>query len=174
MVQNRCMTRRKPPNMTFPGWVEQQVRQAEAEGAFEGLPGQGKPIPDLGRTHDDMAWIANYLRRENVDVADVLPPALRLAKEVDTLDERLRAIRSEERGRKVVEDLNQRIDEAYARPQVSGPPLRVKKVRVEAALERWRAAQPPAPRVPPPPEPVAVPRRRWRIGLGRADARRSP
>src|SRR3954452_13626218 len=127
------MTRRKPPTMTFPGWVEQQVRQAEAEGAFEGLPGAGKPIPDLDRTHDDLAWIANYLRRENVDVADVLPPALRLAKEVETLDERLAPIASEVRVRHVVEELNQRIDEAYARPQV-GPPLRVKKVRVDETL----------------------------------------
>lgn len=156
------MTRRKPPNVTFPGWVEQQVRQAEAEGAFDALPGKGKPIPDLDRTHDDMAWIANYLRRENVDVADVLPPSLRLAKEADTLDERLREIRSEARARQVIEDLNQRIDEAYARPQLTGPPLRVKKVRVEAALERWRAAQPPAVPPAPPPAPVpTVPRRRW-------------
>jgi DnaJ-like protein len=154
--------------MTFPGWVEQQVRQAEAAGAFEGLPGQGKPIPDLDRVHDDMAWIANYLRRENVDVADVLPPSLRLAKEVETLDERLRELRSETRVRHVIEDLNQRIDEAYARPQLSGPPLRVKKVRVDAAIERWRAARPPA--TPPAPAPPAPPppRRRWRIGPRRA------
>src|SRR3954451_11649387 len=133
------MTRRKPPTMTFPGWVEQQVRRAEAEGAFEKLPGAGKPIPDLDRTHDDMAWIADYLRRENVDVADVLPPALRLPKEGDTIHRRLRELRSEARARQVVEDLNQRIDEAYARPQLSGPPLRVKKVRVEETMERWRS-----------------------------------
>src|SRR3954465_14625432 len=93
------MTRRKPPTMTFPGWVEQQVRRAEAEGAFGKLPGGGKPIPDLDRTHDDMAWIADYLRRENVDVADVLPPSLRLAKEAETIDERLRGVRSEAPGR---------------------------------------------------------------------------
>src|SRR3954453_11556697 len=147
------MTRRKPPTMTFPGWVEQQVREAEAKGAFEGLPGAGKPIPDLDRTHDDMAWIANYLRRENVDVADVLPPSLRLAKEVETIDERLRGVRSEARARQVLDDLNHRIDEAYARPELSGPPLRVKKVRVEETMERWRAAHaaPPLPATDPPP-----------------------
>jgi len=58
----------------------------------------------------------------------------------------------------VIDDLNHRIDVAYARPQV-GPPLRVKKVRVEEAVQRWRAARP----VPPPaaPVPPATPARRW-------------
>src|SRR3954451_22758132 len=152
------MTDRKPPEMTFPGWVEYQVRRAEAEGAFADLPGAGKPIRDLDRTHDDLAWIADYLHREDVDVAEILPPALQLAKEVETLEQRLAAVRSETVARRLIDDLNQRIDEAYARPQV-GPPLRVKKVRGDDVLARWRAARASAPapaaEVPPPP------RRRW-------------
>ena len=145
--------------MTFPGWVEHQVRRAEAEGAFENLPGAGRPIPDLDRPHDDLAWLAGYLRREDVDVVEVLPPALQLAKEVETLDARLTAIASESRVRALIAELNDRIDAAYARPQV-GPPLRVKKVRVDDAVERWRASRPapPAPAAPPP----ARPRRWWR------------
>jgi len=154
------MSERKPPTMSFPDWVDAQIRAAEANGAFADLPGAGKPIPDLDRSQDDLAWVANYLRRENVDIAEILPPALALAKEAETLDERLLAIQSESRARLLVEDLNQRIDEAYARPQ-TGPPPRVKKVNVEAALERWRATRP-APR-PPAPEPAVEPRprRRW-------------
>jgi hypothetical protein len=144
--------------MTFPGWVEQQVRQAEAEGAFENLPGAGRPIPDLDRQHDDLAWLAGYLRREDVDVVEILPPSLQLAKEVETLPDRLAGLASESRVRAVITDLNERIDAAYARPQV-GPPLRVKKVRVDDAVEQWRAARPPVP------APAAVPspavRRRW-------------
>jgi hypothetical protein len=153
------VTQRKPPEITWPGWIEQQVRRAEAEGAFENLPGAGRPLRNLDRAHDDLAWVADYLRRENVDVADVLPPALQLAKEVETLDERLAAIRSETRARRLIDELNRRIDEAYARPQ-TGPPLRVKKVRVDEAIERWRAAQ-----VAEPPRgatPAPRPRRRWR------------
>jgi len=154
------MSERKPPTMSFPDWVDAQIRAAEANGAFADLPGAGKPIPDLDRSQDDLAWVANYLRRENVDIAEILPPALALAKEAETLDERLLAIQSESRARLLVEDLNQRIDEAYARPQ-TGPPLRVKKVNVEAALERWRATRPAPP--PPAPEPAVEPRprRRW-------------
>jgi hypothetical protein len=134
------MTKRKPPNMTFPGWVDQQIRLAEAQGAFENLPGRGKPIPDLDRPQQELGWVAGYLRRENVDVADVLPPALALAKEVEELAERLARVPSESRARHLVEELNTRIDREYARPQ-TGPPLRVKKVNVEAALQQWREAR---------------------------------
>jgi Domain of unknown function (DUF1992) len=154
------MTRRKPPDMTFPGWIEQQIRSAEAEGAFADLPGAGKPIPGLGRKQDELAWLADYLRREDVDVTDVLPLALQLAKEAETIDERLLRARSETQARAIVDDLNERIDQAYARPQV-GPPLRVKRVNVDAALERRRAALAAAVLPPPPPSSEPVRRRRW-------------
>jgi hypothetical protein len=156
------MTTRKPPKISFPGWVERQIRTAEARGAFENLPGAGKPIPDLGTAKPEMAWVAEYLRRENVDVTDLLPEALALAKEVEVLPERLRRERSEVRARKLVEDLNGRISRAHARPQV-GPPVRVKTVNVEDAVQRWReerAVLAPAPR--PTPEPPAPRRRRRR------------
>jgi hypothetical protein len=159
-----AMTKRKPPDMTFPGWVEQQIRVAEAQGAFANLPGHGRPIPDLDRPPNELDWLAGYLRRENVDVAEVLPPALALAKEVEALGDRVARIPSESRVRQVVEELNARIDRAYARPQV-GPPLRVKKVKVDDALETWRETR--AARTPPPapaPADLASPprrRRRW-------------
>lgn len=132
------MTKRKPPNMTWPGWVEHQVRTAEAAGAFDNLPGKGKPIPDLDRPQDDLAWVANYLRRENVDVAALLPPALALAKEVEVLPERLLKERSEHAVRELIEDLNDRIVRAHRLPQ-SGPPMRVGRVDVETVVGRWRA-----------------------------------
>ncbi len=132
------MTERKPPNMTWPGWVEHQVRTAEAAGAFDDLPGKGKPIPGLDRPQDDLAWIANYLRRENVDVAALLPPALALAKEVEVLPERLVTEHSEHRVRAIVDDLNDRIVTAHRLPQ-SGPPMRVGRVDLEAVVGRWRS-----------------------------------
>ena len=153
------MTRRKPPNVSFPGWVERQIRTAEASGAFDHLPGKGKPIPDLDRPQPELAWVAGYLRRENIDTAELLPPALALAKEVEQLPARIQRERSEPGARRYVEDLNDRIRQAHARPQV-GPPVRVRPVDVEAAVRQWRDARPT-----PAPEPVAVPapaaRRRW-------------
>src|SRR4051794_6884597 len=134
------MTDRKPPNVSFPDFVEAQIREAEQRGAFKNLPGAGKPIPGLDRPTGDMDWIVGKLRRENVDIAAVLPPALALAKEVEALPERVRREHSEARVRSVVEDLNQRIRQAQLRPQV-GPPMRVRPVDADQVVTEWLAAR---------------------------------
>lgn len=131
------MTDRKPPTVSFPDWIEHQIRDAERAGAFENLPGAGKPIPNIDRPQDDLDWVANFLRREQVDVASVLPPALALAKEVEDLPGRLAKHRSEAEVRHLVEDLNDRIRRAHRQPQV-GPPIRVRPVNVGAVVEQWR------------------------------------
>ncbi len=157
------MTTRKPARMTFPDWVEAQIRAAEDAGAFENLPGKGKPIPGLGRPRDDMAWIADKLRSEHVDIAEVLPPSLALAREVERLPERVVRLRSESQVRELVDDLNARIRRAHLAPQV-GPPMRVGRVDVEQVVADWRTARaamrPPEARSAPPQQQ----RRRW---LGR-------
>jgi hypothetical protein len=158
------MTNRKPPTMSFPDWVEHQVRTAEAEGAFDNLPGKGKPIPGVGRPQDEMAWIANYLRRENIEVAALLPPALALAKEVEDLPARLAKERSEARVRDIVVDLNERIDKAHQQPQLV-PPMRVRMVDVDGVVAQWSAYRA-AVAAAASPVPVAAPtlpapRRRW-------------
>jgi hypothetical protein len=170
------MTERKPPTVSFPDWVESQIRTAEQAGAFKNLPGAGKPIPDIDRPKDDLEWVANLLRREQVDVASVLPPALALAKEVEVLPERLAKLRSEAHVRDTVEDLNDRIRHAQRQPQ-TGPPFRVRTVNVDAAVDQWRteraaraatvATQPTQP-----PRPASGPptQRTW---LGRRKARRN-
>ncbi len=170
------MTERKPPTVSFPDWVENQIRTAERAGAFKNLPGAGKPIPDIDRPKDDLDWVANLLRREQVDVASVLPPALALAKEVEVLPERLAKLRSEADVRDTIEDLNDRIRQAQRQPQV-GPPFRVRAVNVAATVEQWRveraarAAATPAQPTEPPARP-APERRMRRTWLARRKARR--
>ena len=134
------MTKRKPPNVSFPDWIERQIKTAEAEGAFDNLPGAGKPIPGLNRPRDEMSWVADYLRRENVDAAALLPPALALAKEVEDLPLRLSRAHSERQVREIVDDLNQRILRAHRMPQL-GPPVRVRTVDVDAAISEWAAVR---------------------------------
>jgi hypothetical protein len=156
------MTQRKPPNMQFPDWIEAQIRTAEQAGAFENLPGKGKPIPGIDRPQGEMDWIVGKLRSENVDIVAVLPPALALAKEVEDLPARLAKERSEARVRALVTDLNDRIRRAQLGPQ-TGPPLRVRQLDVDEAIARWREElPPPAPAAPAVPTPA--PRRRtwWR------------
>jgi hypothetical protein len=146
--------------MPFPNWVEAQIRAAEDAGAFENLPGKGKPIPGLGLPRDDMAWIASKLRSENVDIAEMLPPSLALAREVERLPQRVSRLRSETQVREVVDDLNTRIRRAYVAPQV-GPPMKVGHVDIEQVVADWRAARAEvrvASRAAPAPQPC---RRRW-------------
>lgn len=163
------MTERKPPSLSFPDWVELQVRDAERSGAFDNLPGKGKPIPGLGEPQHELAWIADKLRRENIDIAGVLPPGLALAKEVEVLRETLRSERVEARVRDRLNDLNDRIQRAWLQPQ-DGPPVRVRPVDVDAVLAQWRAdraeidAAAPRPR---PAEPAPARRRRRRHPLWR-------
>jgi hypothetical protein len=161
------VTTRKPARMTFPDWVEAQIRAAEDAGAFENLPGKGKPIPGLARPRDDMAWIANKLRSENVDIADVLPPSLALAREVERLPERVARLRSESQVRELVDDLNARIHQAHLAPQV-GPPMRVGRVDIEQVVTDWRTARATmhTPGPPPAPQPQPQPQRR-RLGRRR-------
>jgi hypothetical protein len=163
------VTERKPPSMSVPDWIEHQIRTAQANGAFENLPGAGKPIPNLGGPQPELAWVANYLRREDVDVAALLPPALALAKEVEVLPDRLLKERSEVVVRGLIDDLNARIARAHQQPQV-GPPVRVRVVPVEEVVAQWRAAV--AARAPSTPASVtvdAVPARR-RFWFGRRTA----
>lgn len=166
------MTSRKPSSMSVPDWIEHQIRSAQAEGAFENLPGAGKPIPGLGRPQHELEWLANYLRRENADAVSVLPPALAIAKEVELLPQRLVAERSEAKVRAIIDELNTRIDKAHAAPQV-GPPFRVKRVPVEATVVQWRAdrdeieAAAAARATAAPPEPAASRRRGFRLRRAR-------
>jgi hypothetical protein len=47
--------------------AERIIREAIDAGAFDDLPGQGKPIPGAGRPDDDMWWVRRWIER-NRDV----------------------------------------------------------------------------------------------------------
>jgi hypothetical protein len=52
------MTERKPPGMRYEDWIERQIREAQERGAFDDLPGAGKPIPGLDRPFTAQAGVA--------------------------------------------------------------------------------------------------------------------
>jgi hypothetical protein len=78
------MTERKPPEVTFGSWVDQQIDEAAKRGAFDNLPGAGKPLPNRGEAAGD-AWLREYLRREGVSAEELLPTPLKLRKEIGRL-----------------------------------------------------------------------------------------
>jgi len=153
------MTERKPREMTFASWVDQQISEAAERGAFDNLPGAGKPISRRGGTD---AWLQDYLRREGVSADELLPTPLRLRKEVEGLTETVQDLRSEDEVRAVVKGLNRRIAEWRRIPD--GPPVYVRLVDEEAMVARWRDARraPPSPAPASRPHPDPPPRRtRW-------------
>lgn len=123
--------------MPVEDWVERQIREAQERGAFDDLPGAGKPLPR--RTGDVMEWVAEKLRAENSDTTSLLPPSLALRKEIEDLPTRLAKVRSEAKVREIVADLNRRIRQEILIPR-AGPPLLVRPVDVEEAVEAWRAS----------------------------------
>ena len=46
--------------------VDYLVKKAHSEGAFDNLPGAGKPIPDLEEPYDELWWAKKLLEREGL------------------------------------------------------------------------------------------------------------
>jgi hypothetical protein len=170
------MTERKPREMSFTSWIDQQIADAEKRGVFDNLPGAGKPL-DIKPTSDGdygQAWVRDYARREGVQPEEFLPTPLQLRREIELLAEAVEEMRSEAELRETVADLNRRIVEWRRIPV--GPPIHVRLVSVDEMVDRWRAAQaaraardarsgeppqPPASLSPQEPHPGARKLRRW-------------
>lgn len=131
------MTERKPPGVSFESFVDRQIRQAEASGEIENLPGFGKPLASLDAPYDELWWIKGKLHREGFAV---LPPALALRKEAEDAREALRTARTERQVRALLTEINDKIRAALRRPP-PGPPLNLKEFDVEAELTRWRESR---------------------------------
>jgi hypothetical protein len=134
--------RRKPAGMGFTSWIDQQVHEAEQRGAFDGLPGAGRPLPRRPESDDGMTWLREYVRREGVSPQEMLPTPLRLRKEIERLAETVGDLPSEQAVRDEAAALNRQIAEWRRIPE--GPPVYVRLVDAQAMVARWRDAQPPA------------------------------
>ena len=153
------MTERKPPGMSFETWVDRQIAEARVRGAFEGLAGGGQPLPDLDRDRTSYDWALSWARRENGDVAGVLPPGLALRRERDLMPDVVPSLPSEAAVRALAEDYNDRVRAFWRRPQ-EGPPVVPGLADADALVRLWHATRPPEPEAPPP-SPTTTPRRWW-------------
>ena len=130
------VTERKPPGLSFESWIDKQIRDAEARGEFDDLPGKGQPLPDIDTPRDELWWVRAKLKREDVQY---LPPTLQVRKDLDDARERIRDATSEDEVRRIVEEINEKIRHLN-RMAVSGPPSNVYPLHLETVLERWRNA----------------------------------
>ena len=131
------MTERKPPGVGFGAWVERQIREAAERGAFDNLPGAGKPIADLDKPHDELWWVKDKLRRENLCY---LPPTIALRRRAEDALAAAYQARSEDQVRRIVADINARIVDGN-RKAASGPPLNLMPFDVERVVRTWRKRQ---------------------------------
>jgi hypothetical protein len=162
------VTERKPPGVRHEDWIERQIREARERGAFDDLPGTGKPIPGLDRPFTAESWAVEWVRREGGDLGAMLTPLLALRRERAALLEEVVLQPTEAAVRDVVADFNHRLLDEYRRP-TRGPFVPVGVLDADETVAVWRQARAGAPEPEPAPEPAAEPPRRprWRAWLRR-------
>jgi hypothetical protein len=133
------VTERKPKDMSFRSWVDQQIAGAEERGVFDDLPGAGRPLDLSGDGDFTGKWLRDYVRREGASFEDALPLPLRLRKESERLAETIASFPSEAAVRAAASDLNRRIMDWRRIPV--GPPVYVKLADEEALAAAWRQAR---------------------------------
>ncbi|WP_415645339.1 DUF1992 domain-containing protein [Stackebrandtia soli] len=115
--------------------IDRQIREAAERGAFDNLPGAGKPLRDAGQPLAEDWWLKEWLAREKI--TGVLPTTLALRKELEDLETTLDALREEEAVRRHLEGLNKRLRAALIGP-VDGPPVPLHTVDEDQAVAAWR------------------------------------
>jgi hypothetical protein len=136
------MTERKPPGTSWETWIDAQIRVAREQGAFDNLPGAGKPLPNLGEEYDPDWWVKQLVQREQVSV---LPPSLELLRKVEKELAAIEKLDDEATVRHRVAALNVEIAKVNA-TVMEGPPTRLSSLSVDKVVARWRRTRSASPR----------------------------
>ena len=119
--------------------IDRIIREAAERGAFDNLPGSGKPLP-LRHMGDPDWWIKDMIAREQISLDGIAgTTAIALRREADSFPESLLDISNESAVREVLEDFNARVAEDWKRPELGrGSPIVARKVDVETTVVRWK------------------------------------
>ena len=128
------MTERKPPGTSWESWIEAQIRVAQEEGAFDNLPGAGKPLPNLGQEYDPLWWVKQLTQREQISL---LPPSLELLRKVERELATIEKLPDEATVRRRIGALNVEIAKVNA-TVLEGPPTRLSALNVDKVVAQWR------------------------------------
>ena len=131
------MTERKPPGVSVGSWIEAQISAAMREGAFDNLPGAGKPLPNMGQGDDPDWWVKQLIEREG---AHVTPPSLELRRKVERELAAIGTVNDEETVRLRVAALNVEIARFNA-TAVEGPPTNLARLDIDRVVTRWRQSR---------------------------------
>ena len=125
--------------MEYETAVDRAIREAAERGAFDDLPGAGKPLP-MRNTGDPDWWLKDLMVREGITGSELLPPAVALRREADGFPESLRGLPDESAVRRVLDDFNARVEADWRRPGIGkGTPIVARRVDVEALVAEWAA-----------------------------------
>lgn len=119
----------------YESWLDRQIREAVERGEFDNLPGTGKPIPDRNELLDENWWIKQWIERE--EITGMVPASLKIRKDAEDLMTTVAKESDEAAVRRIVADLNQRIDRVR-RSQVDGPPVYLEPFDVDSVVAKWR------------------------------------
>ncbi len=123
-------------NDLYESYAERQIRRAQEEGAFDRLPGAGRPLPDLDGTYDPAWWAKKWIERQRR-----LDRAQQAARRADRLLAQVWLLDDETQVRQKVAELNAAIRRASAdldeadRPDPLDPDDAVALWRT---MRRWR------------------------------------
>lgn len=86
--------------------AEERIREAQRAGAFDNLPGKGKPLQ-----LEDMSWVPEDLRigYHILKNAHVLPPEAELRKDIHTLEDLLKHVEDEGERRALAKSIQSKI-----------------------------------------------------------------
>jgi hypothetical protein len=115
--------------------AEERIRAAQAAGAFDQLPGLGLPIPGIDEPHDELWWVKQKMRLEQLHL---LPPALLLRLDVQQTLARAAQLTCENDVRAEIAALNERIRRgSFA--VTWGPPVDVQPLCPDEIVGQWAA-----------------------------------
>lgn len=118
--------------------VEEQIRLAAERGAFDDLPGKGKPLR-LDGPDDDAWWVRGWIEREGLSGDALLPTSLLLRKEIQQLPVTVAGLGEEAQVRATVSDLNRRIAAWLLAP--TPPQVPLAPVRADDVVAAWWQAR---------------------------------
>jgi hypothetical protein len=106
MQRSNAQSDNKKPKglLTWDRLAEERIQAAQAEGQFDHLPGFGKPIPGIDEPHDELWWVKEKLKREQLSS---LPPALAIRLDVEKTLALIEKLPSETEVRQAVSVLNE-------------------------------------------------------------------
>jgi hypothetical protein len=88
----------------------------------------------LHRPDDELWWVRNKLKRENLSY---LPPVLEVRRKLERAREQIARADSEEEVRRIVSDVNDRVREVN-RTALQGPPSTLMPLDEKRTIDEWR------------------------------------